>query len=337
MITPGTIAFSPNSQRLAYATADLLKFSLDEPWGLAVVDGDEGKLYAGVGPSAYCYSPAAEEGEERERICANGPIFSPNSERVAYVAFRAPSMFVVVDAEEGSPYGAILNITFSPDSSRLAYVARAAIVGDEMVVIDGVEQKQYEEIDESSVIFSPNSKRLAFIAEKGDLQLVVVDGEESEAYDLIGEGSLLFSPDSQHVAFVAVQGPSEFILIDGEEQEHYDGVVRDTLSFSPDSSHIAYGITTSNGKDHVIVDGQKIGPYDFVAEAPIAFSTDSLNFAFAAMRGERWTVVVNGESGELYDGIVTDFGAKVIFDAPNHLHYIAVSGDEIILVDEDLE
>ena len=73
------------------------------------------------------------------------------------------------------------------------------------------------------------------------------------------------------------------------------------------------------------------------AEAPIAFSPDSQNFAFAARTGERWTVVVNGKTGELYDLVLTPLGAKVIFDAPTHLHYIALLGDEIIVFDEDLE
>jgi Tol biopolymer transport system component len=57
-IIAGTLTFSPDSKRFAYAARpDWNKAFLGEPNTLVVVDGEEGILYEGVGPTAICYSP----------------------------------------------------------------------------------------------------------------------------------------------------------------------------------------------------------------------------------------------------------------------------------------
>ncbi len=91
------------------------------------------------------------------------------------------------------------SLAVSPDSKHVAYVARRG--GKQLVVVDGVEGKEYDRIGQGTLVFSPDSKRVAYGARRGDKQLVVVDGVEGKEYDGIGQGTLVFSPDSKRVAY----------------------------------------------------------------------------------------------------------------------------------------
>lgn len=79
---------------------------------------------------------------------------------------------VVVDGQHDGPYDLVFTIRFSPDSQRLAYGAKVG--RKQLVVVDGQEQKQYDDISAShyvgSLIFSPDNQRLAYGA-RGSLSL----------------------------------------------------------------------------------------------------------------------------------------------------------------------
>jgi hypothetical protein len=100
-----------------------------------------------------------------------------------------------VDGVEGKEYDGVGGVVFSPDSQRVAYMARR---GDKvLVVMDGVEGKEYDAIGVYPV-FSPDSKRVAYEAKRGGKQLVAVDGVEGKEYDRFLEGSrLVFDSPSQ--------------------------------------------------------------------------------------------------------------------------------------------
>jgi hypothetical protein len=74
------------------------------------------------------------------------PVFSPNSQRVAYLALFNERALVVVDGEEREQQEAIAagTFTFTPDSRHLVYIAK--IDNQRSVVIDGEMGKQYEGI-----------------------------------------------------------------------------------------------------------------------------------------------------------------------------------------------
>ena len=91
---------------------------------------------------------------------------------------------MVVDGQEQKQYDwpHIRSIVFSPDSQRLAYVA---FDGDRpFLVVDGQEGQRYESIREGSVVFSPDSQRVAYVVgmpeEDGGHPFVVVDGQERQ-------------------------------------------------------------------------------------------------------------------------------------------------------------
>jgi hypothetical protein len=97
---------------------------------------------------------------------------------------------------------------------------------------------------------------------------------------------------------------------------------------------VAYGAWAGN-KWFVVVDGKEEKKYDSIGN--LIFSPDSKRVAYAAWAGNKRFVVVDGKEEKKYDGIVTIGGGKIIFDSPDSLHYLAVKGESIFLVEERIK
>lgn len=222
----GRLFFSPDSARTAYTSRK------DEKLTSIVVDGKELKSH--------------------DMLFGDTIRFSPDSKRIGYLAGRKPpegdkekkgELFYVVDGEEQRSYETLVagTLIFSPDSKRVAYVAvknRKFVV-----VIDGIEGKEYDEI--RLVQFSPDSKRLAYLARRGDRTYCVVDNSEGVGYLTVA--NLLFSPDGRQLAYVGSREKDTFVILNNVEGKAYQGVVPDTMSFSPDSKHLAYEAKVADG------------------------------------------------------------------------------------------
>ena len=63
-------------------------------------------------------------------------------------------------------------------------------------------------------------------------------------------------------------------------------------------------------------------------------SSDSKRVAYVAQVGNKWFVVVDGDEGKQYDSVVTIGGGGIVFDSPDRLHYLAMKGNSIYLVEE---
>jgi len=208
---------------------------------------------------------------------------------------------VFIDGVEVKEYGyrSVHGLTFSPDSKHVAYVA------DFRVVVDGVEGKQYNNIE--SPIFSPDSKRVAYAATSGNKQLVVVNGVEGKAYGDFSGGTavkgIIFSPDSKRVAYAAKREDKWLVVVDGLEGKEYRGI--GTIVFSPDSKRIAY----------------------------------------CAKRDNKWVLVVDGVESKEYDEFAGETESLdplsrlvpfLAFDSPNKLHALALRNGEVFLVEIEI-
>ncbi len=94
-----------------------------------------------------------------------------------------------------------------------------------VTVIDGKEEKQYDNIGNGSIVFSPDSRRLAYAAQSGNKRFVVADGKEWKHYDGVGSQTLVFSPDSKKLAYVALKENRQIAVINEKEISEYDGIV----------------------------------------------------------------------------------------------------------------
>jgi Tol biopolymer transport system component len=278
---------------------------------LVVADGVEGKKYNSIEPLTI--------------------MFSPDNQKLAYVALEDNQWHMVVNETEIGTYDYIMSESpvFSPDSQHIAYVASGCSESHEhdatvphegmheFVVLDEEEGKEYGAVVSDSLVFSPDSQRLAYVVQthsghvhttvdtedtgeethshEDDRWCVVVNGEKQKEYRATGDNTIVFSPDSQHIAYAAYDNESWFIVIDGEEQKQYEGISQ-AVTFSPDSRWLAYiGRTEENSY-----------------------------------------VVINRNEGKPFTGILIGWGGDLIFDSADKLHYIAINGEEFYLVEETI-
>lgn len=194
----------------------------------AVIDGKEGKAYAGVGE--FTFSPdgqsiaywAAQEGKlhvvsnDKEGAAydeVGTPVYSPDGKSLAYGAGIGPRKFVVVNGQPQKAYASIGEPEFSPDSKRLAYLAELSADGPSTLVDGGKEGKHYEGIREK-MYFNASGQHLAMVAFTGEHQLVVVDGVEGNLYDLVltqGGGKVQFD-DEESFHYLAVKKGELFLV-----------------------------------------------------------------------------------------------------------------------------
>jgi hypothetical protein len=304
-IVHGSVIFSPDSRRVAYAAERQGEF-------LIVVDSKEGQRFRDI----------------------YHPVFSPSSRHVAYVGGRVGSRSAVIDGEIVSAkypdVGGGTGVVFSPNEGRMAY---AAVAGPdtEFMVIDGKEDTPYQHV--GKLFFSPDSCRMLYTAHRAGQSFVVVDRVPGKTYDQIGYPEHPFSPDSQRVAYLAVRNGKHFVVLDGKEEGPYDTVL--WLSFSPDSRRVAYRARRAS-KEFTVVDGREGKLYDCIFT--LNFSPNSQQVAcFAELAGSCFIAV---DGVERRDMVYSFCLGQLIFDKPDRLRTLAARasnrGTELYQVEAEI-
>jgi dipeptidyl aminopeptidase/acylaminoacyl peptidase len=164
-----SLGFSPNSERFAYWART------GNNW-TAIIDGKAGPQYSGkMDPSAWTDVPV---------------VFSPDSRRVAYAAWKGGS---------GPPTGFQL-CGDSSEGAMFRGIAGAVAVA----VVDGIEGPEFQHI--FGPVFSQDSTRVGYIGfTSGEFGSIVIDGR-AVASDRALPSGLRFSPNGKHVAYSA--GPA---------------------------------------------------------------------------------------------------------------------------------
>jgi Tol biopolymer transport system component len=366
----GQVQFSPDSKRTAYAADDGNgKFFIVSD-GAEIKEGD-GQMYSpAFSPDSKRLAFISVHGKKVFAVVdgATGPeyddwgnsysFFSPDSRRYGYMACRDGNWFSVIDGVEGKRHrcDCAEDLQFSPDGSRISYClefgenrGRIAYYGKRagkyVVVTDGIESKEYDEVNGiggPEDPFSSDGNRIAHAAKRNGKCFAVIDGKEEKPYDALLLGPR-FSLDSKHVAYVARDGGKSVLIIDGNLKQRFDEVVC-TPTLSPDGARFAYSV--KRGEKYVVgldgveckeqydvgppycVDGDWISVYN-----PLAFSPDSRVLAYCARRGKERFVVVNGVAGPSYDDVET-----IAFTSDSkRAVYIAQRGNKKLLVVDGIE
>lgn len=288
-----TLIVSPDSRKIAYPIRSTKWFSQ----GMQLcINGSTQKHYQGI----------------------SGPVFSPDSQHIAYVAIRKNRMVVVRDNEEISGEYDDISLTtpiFSPNSQHIAFGARRG--NRWFAVKDGIEEEPHDGFVIGSMTFSPDSK-LAYGHYIGQLMgryqlggkiIVVDDGRKIAEYDKsrgesLVEKSLKYSPDSKILAYGAMRGGKYFAVINGEEKEPHDKISQD-IFFSPDSRHFGYA-AIDDDVWHLILDGRESDVYHGIGWC--LFSPDSQHVAYKVNETRGGFIVLDKEKKRKYpDGILDQF------------------------------
>ena len=141
-------------------------------------------------------------------------------------------------------------------------------------------------------------------------------------------------------AYAAKAGDAWFVAVDGKTRKPYDEIAAGTPIFSPDSKRLAYAARAGN-RWLLVLDGKEANKYDSIGQcspgqSSLVFSPDSRRVAYAANLDNKWFPVVDGQQGNQYDTIINVGGGKIVFDSPNRLHYLALRGNGIYLVEETI-
>ena len=157
--------------------------------------------------------------------------FNPTNLEYIFSAKNADNKSYLVNSNSGSTtsksilnpiyYKLIFDPIYSPDGKEIAYCALKAN-DQECAVLNGIENKEYEEIDK--LTFSPDAKYLAYVVkDKAGKSYVVYNLMEGQLFDWVS--GPIFSPDSKSIAYVAKKDKKQTVVINGKEGKYYDKVL----------------------------------------------------------------------------------------------------------------
>ena len=237
-------------------------------------------------------------------VTRQSPFFSPQQNRLAYIAQDKEDMFVVVDNQEHDRYKQVGTLTFSSDGSRLAYRAEDH-QGDQMIVVDGKPGPKFEVgvSNTPGIVFSPDSKHLAYVGISGNNAAIFVkDNKKLESFEKIDQ--IKFSPDSKHVAYSAMEKGKWMVVKDDRKGPAYNAA--GNLVFSPDGSQLVY--MAEKNRRRIVVRNQEEITGEAGALFP-AFSPDGSRFAFLSIRkGGKFSYVIDGKAE-----LAVDIPGRLIF------------------------
>jgi len=247
------------------------------------------------------------------------PTFFDDNKKIAYIGINKIGMasfnyYMVIDHQKEKQYKGIRSVRFSPD--RRHYTYGGLSLKRWKLILDGKEIGDYKKIPNNGIQFSPNGQKLACITKTEKGYMVVVDGKAGKTYNKINSKDWGFTPDSQHLIYATKMDKKWIVVVDGREGTPYDKI--DTIQVSRKGGHLIY--LAKKGKQWIIVlDGKEQNPYNKIGTScviktkvlnkikrtefenlNIKFSPDGQHLAYAARNGKKWTVVMDGQEGELF-------------------------------------
>jgi Tol biopolymer transport system component len=155
-------------------------------------------------------------------------IFSPNGEKLAYVAKDNGYWFLFINGEKYSdPYYEIKNLIFSNDSNNISYVAKK---DSSTIFIKGEKlPKKYGEV--YHLIISPDENHYAFVSRNKDKEFVILDGNKGPEFAIGLSGyAPVFSPDSKHLVYKGSRFNKNnkrvfYIVIDNKKEIKAEGSI----------------------------------------------------------------------------------------------------------------
>lgn len=264
-------------------------------------------------------------GRVEEWVLRGTLLFSQEGGRFAYQVQKGNQMMVVVgqagpqwSAQTQPAYYMVGRMVFSTDGKRFAYLAQKQKDGPMLVVVDGKEMPEADEVFAADLAFSSDGQHFAYRARKkaaqpdpanpraGGKQFYVIDGAAQPEHDIVTR--LTFSVQGGRWGYIARDGQESTMVVDGKASTKYAVVAG--LAFSADGKRYAYAIETAGadgkpgGKQALIYnsgEGEKqFQAFDGIGA--IVFSPDGRRLAITTQTGKKWSIYVDGKASGEYEG-----------------------------------
>jgi hypothetical protein len=280
---------------------------------------------------------------------ATAPVFSDDSEHMAYILCRDVDQVLVVDGKEVKVYPdayreggrhsgkeAIDVRTLVFGGSQISY----AVVSKEhqYVVIDGKPGKNYQAISSPGPRYIPGTTNLVYGARvDSNLWVVVRNGRESARITAKGVMDFTFAAsNSAALGYLELQdSPLRMkAVIMAKPGKEYFAIGMDTLRFSANGWHTLY-VAGSDTEQRVVVDGQEGPIYSGISPRTPRLSPDGWRHAYGAARGEDSLAVIDGKEWGKFDYFIP---SSFVFSPDNqHVVFVGTRKNKAILVVDCVE
>lgn len=322
----GAMQFSPDGRRFAY-------YAVDGGGGARwFVDGMPQRLVFD--------DPTLDPERRQSIGVLDKPLlarFSPDSKRFAYATDAGEGAAMFEDDASGPSFDAIAGPVFSPDSLQLAYVAKT-VANTGVLVLDNSIIGEWPETEPEDPVFSPDSRHLGvgllrterrFLGTR-DLHTVAVDGRTFPEEPADTASSLFsFSPDGTRVAWWLQRGEEMYLVIDGLVESGI-GILTSDIRFNAQGQIVhatrvgdkeTIAVEDRPGPLADVVDGllpiHEVYPDErgLASSVPFRLSPNGAHIAWAGFFGDETRPVFDDEVGppfgRFYDCKITDDGAAV--------------------------
>jgi hypothetical protein len=272
--------------------------------------------------SLYGESVACFDREEKQvRFVTDGRIIEWNngariknwSDQISKIAFNAKGgnfayampldgKFAIVadDVVWDGGYDEVLNLKYNEDGSTL--VALVEVGKKQMIVINGADGKEYNEIGDRFAI-SLDGERVLYSARDIRDWHVVVGNTAEGPFDGVYPSSLQFSPDGKHYTYRARHDNFRwFVVRDGiKDPLELDNILGSQAFFSPNSEDLAY--VGRSGKNTFVISNGIPGLSFPGVDNLLTYNNDGSALAYIISRSLENRVVVNGIEGKKYSKV----------------------------------
>jgi len=279
------VRISPDGSRVAYVVELNGKQSL-------VIDGEEGPLYDDIGP----------------------PVFSPDSRHIAYKVQTGEQLHIVVDRMmSGNAYKAFNGApVFSSDSRMIAYAEGAEENRPARLVVSDLKFRSRTILDScgDQLVAAADGSRIAAVCEVNGKRKVVElafdklqKPAEGPLYDNISHPA--FAGSGTALAYIAEKSGVAYLVMSAREEQLPRAAPVSDPVIRPDLQGAAI-ILGSEGKVYLYQvfhdKGVKENSYEMIDN--LAYNGDGSVHAYAALKKNRWRIVVNGSEGPEFDRVV---------------------------------
>ncbi len=305
------VRISPDGQRVAYVAHFNDKSRL-------VIDGREGPSYDDIGP----------------------PVFSPDSRHIACKVQAGSLLHIVVDGQISDGYRRFNGApVFSSDSKKIAHAEgaeeqrRARLVVSELDlksshVMESCGDQMVTSVDTNMIAAVCTSNGKASVVEFSfdDPQKIV----EGHRYD--GISNLTFAKNGFGLSYAAVKKGAAYLILNGREEKlPHAALVADPV-IRPDKK--GAGVIMGDAENvflHQAFHKGETKENNYVMIEDLVYNKDGTAHAYAALKNNRWRIVVNGNEGPLFDKVVgpvfSPDGKKLVYRARNDGRRFVVIAD----------